>query len=184
MVPSAATEIGLVRSAFGPRPGGGLAVVDLGRLAVDAGPPDGWLSVADWTLVVVGDAAAAAVRLKERADELVSRTAGRVGLVVVGGSSFRSRELAEFTGLAAMGDLPFDPVSAAVASGSSGSGRRLERSRLLASTRSLAEAVEDHTRDALPPGSPTDGAAMGRSADEVRPNPGLRANPVLVDGAA
>ena len=142
LVPAGATEAELVRQAFGSRSGDGLAVVDLGRLAVDAGSPDGWLSVADWTLVVVGGDAAAAVRVKERADELVSRTAGRIGLVVVGGHTFRSRELAEFTGLDAMGDLPFDPVSAAVASGASGAGRRLERSRLLASTRRVAEAVD------------------------------------------
>jgi hypothetical protein len=184
-VPSASTEVGLVRDAFSPRSGGGLAVIDLGRLAVGTGSADAWLSAADWTLVVVGDDAAAAVRVKDRADELISRTTGRVGLVVVGGTSFRARELAEFTGIAAMGELPFDPASAAVASGASGAGRRLERSRLLASTRRLAEAVEDCTRGGQVPGSPNDDPATGRSVDDaVDQGIDLRTSPLLVDGAA
>jgi hypothetical protein len=183
-VPADPTDVELVRDAFSSRAGGGLAIVDLGRLAVAAGSADGWLGAADWTVVVVGGDAAAAVRIKERADELVARTTGRIGLVVVGGNDFRSRDLAEFTGLADLGDLAFDPVSAAVASGASGSGRRLERSRLLASMRRVAEAVEARTHDAPVPGSPTDRAAMGRPVDDaVDPGADRRADPLLVDGA-
>ncbi len=146
-VPADASEARLVRVAFSSQAGDGLAVIDLGRLPVVKDGAGGWLSAADYTIVMVRDDAAAALRVRERAKELIELTEGRVGVVVVGDTAFRSRELAEFTGLAPLGDIPFDPASARVASGESGAGRRLERSRLLASTRRVAEAVGDRTGD-------------------------------------
>jgi hypothetical protein len=101
----------------------------------------GWLEAGDWAVVVVRDDPAAAVRVREHAAELLGRTQGHLGLVVVGGSAFRCRELAECTGLVPLGDVPFDPESAAVASGASGAARRLDRSRLLATARRVGETL-------------------------------------------
>ena len=123
----------------------GLVVVDLGRVPHCPGATDGWLEAADWTVVVVRDEPAGAVRVRENAAELLERTGGRLGLVVVGAHGFRCRELTELTGLVPLGDVPFDPESAAVASGASGAGRRLDRSQLLAKVRRVGAVVAGRT---------------------------------------
>ncbi|HEY5244049.1 MAG TPA: hypothetical protein VIJ60_00125 [Acidimicrobiales bacterium] len=170
-VPADSSEARLVRAAFGSRASDGLAVIDLGRFPGVMDVAGSWLTTADYTIVMVRDDAAAALRVRERAEELVRRTEGRVGVVVVGGTGFDSRELAEFTGLAPLGDLPFDPVSAGVASGASGAGRRLERSRLLASTRRVAEFVDDRTGDVAMHDAASDGVVVPTSTHEpVRPS--------------
>ena len=125
--------------------GSGLVVIDLGRLPHTVGETDGWLEAADWTVVVVRDDPPGAVRVRDRAAELLARTEGRLGLVVVGAHGFRCRELTELTGLVPLGDVPFDPESAAVASGASRAGRRLDRSQLLATVRRVAVVVAART---------------------------------------
>jgi len=146
-----APEALVVRDAPGGGRGDGVVVVDLGRASRDLTDTGGWLEAGDLSILVVRDDAAAALRVRDRAAELLDRTDGRLGLVVVGGSSFRCRELAEFTGIAALGDVAFDPENAAVASGASGASRRLEHSRLLASVRRVGERVAIQTREgALP----------------------------------
>jgi hypothetical protein len=125
--------------------GPGLVVIDLGRLPHAMEATDGWLEAADWTVVVVRDDPAGAVRVRNRAAELLARTEGRLGLVVVGANGFRCRELTELAGLVPLGDVPFDPESAAVASGASGAVRRLDRSQLLATVRRVALVVAART---------------------------------------
>jgi hypothetical protein len=140
--------------------GAGLTVIDLGRVAHGSGATDGWLESADWTVVVVRDDPPAAVRVRERAAELLDRTGGRLGLVVVGTTGFRCRELSERTGLVPLGDVPFDPESAAVASGSSGARRRLDRSQLLATVRRVGLVVADRTGGGGPVPTEADPEAM------------------------
>ena len=172
--------------------GAGLTVIDLGRMPHASGPTDGWLESADWTVVVVRDDPPAAVRVRERAAELLDRTGGRLGLVVVGTTGFRCRELSERTGLVPLGDVPFDPESAAVASGSSGARRRLDRSQLRATVRRVGAVVADRTGgagpvpteadpEAMPPGDPVgDRSTMVARLSSLWPA-GRR---LLVDGVA
>jgi len=190
-----APEAEVVRVGFGGDGGGGLAVVDLGRVSPGPGLADGWLVAGDCSVLVVRDDAAAAVRVRARAAELLELTEGRLGLVMVGGTAFRCHELAEFTGLVPLGDVPFDPQSAAVASGASGAGRRLERSRLLASARRVGEAVGRAVGDGC--GAPVPGRTVVGAADVPASDPGGEPSKVgslmslrpsgrrpLVDGAA
>ncbi len=159
-------EAQVVRAGPGGDRGAGVVVVDLGRAPRDRTDTGGWLAAGDLSILVVRDDAAAALRVRDRATELLDRTDGRLGLVVVGGSTFRCRELAEFTGIAPLGDVAFDPESAAVASGASGAGRRLERSRLLASARRVGERVADRTGDGAlreHPVEGTDDQVLGRT---------------------
>jgi len=148
----------IVRADPGDDRGDGVVVVDLGRAPRGLTDIGSWLEAGDLSILVVRDDAAAALRVRDRATELLDRTEGRLGLVVVGGSAFRCRELADFTGIAALGDVAFDPENAAVASGASGAGRRLERSRLLASARRVGECVAVRTREGVPPGHLIDGS--------------------------
>jgi hypothetical protein len=146
----------------------GLVVVDLGRLPHDSVETEGWLEAADWTVVVVRDDPAGAVRVGHRAAELLARTEGRLGLVVVGVNGFRCRELAGLTGIDPMGDVPFDSESAAVASGVSGAGRRLGRSQLLASVRRVGVVVASRTGSAaqVPTEADTEVGAEGSSVGD------------------
>ena len=134
-------ESGVVRSAFGHDGDAGLAVVDLGRVPVGADATPGWLERSDLSILVVRDDPSAALHVRARAAELLDRTGGALGILVVGGVAFRCRELAEFAGLPPLGDVPFDPSTAAVASGRSASGRRLARSRLLVAMRRAARVA-------------------------------------------
>ena len=140
--------------------GNGLVVVDLGRVPHGPGATDGWLEAADWTVVVVRDEPAGAVRVRQQAAELLDRTGGRLGLVVVGVNGFRCRELSALTGLVPLGDVPFDPDSAAVASGVSGAGRRLDRSQLLAEVRRVGAVVAGQTVGTRPDPTGADPDAM------------------------
>lgn len=142
----------------------GLVVVDLGRRLVDSGPQDDWFRRCEVSVLVTGGATAAALHVRAHAARLVEVTSGRLGVLVVGSGASTSDEVAAFTGIRALGDVPFDPRSAAVASGASGAGRRLERSALLAAVRRVAIGLADRTaetatRDTVPDdhGSP-DGA--------------------------
>ena len=162
-----APEALVVRAGPGGDAGDGVVVVDLGRVSRDLTDSGGWLEAGDLSILVVRDDPAAALRVRDRATELLDRTDGRLGLVVVGGATFRCRELAEFTGIAALGDVTFDPENAAVASGASGAGRRLERSRLLASARRVGERAATRTREGALPEHLVDGShdrALGERA--------------------
>jgi len=134
-------EAEAVRNGIVGADGHGLVVIDLGRLPHGPEAGAGWLESGSCAVLVARDDPAAAVRVRSRAAELLERTGGRVGLVLVGGTAFSCRELADLTDLVPMGELPFDPASAAVATGASGAGRRLERSHLLASVRRVGDAV-------------------------------------------
>jgi len=125
-------------------------VVDLGRRVVATGPQDHWLGRCEASVLVISGDAAAALHARAHAARLVEVTSGRLGVVVVGSGAGTSDEIAAFTGIRALGDVPFDPRSAAVASGASGAGRRLERSALLAAVRRIALRLEDRTAELVP----------------------------------
>jgi hypothetical protein len=142
----------------------GLTLVDLGRCAEDDEVSDSWLNLSDVSVLVVRGDPSGVVQVRERADGLLHRCSGRLGIVVVGGGRYGCREVSEFTGITALGEVPFDPAAADVASGASGAGHRLERSLLWIAAGRLAVAVAariedgweagqtlDH--DAVPPGA-------------------------------
>lgn len=129
----------------------GLAVVDLGRHVTGAGAQRDWLARCDASILVVGGETSAALHARARAARLTEVTGGRLDVVVVGSGDRDSTEVGGFTGIRALGDVPFDPQSAAVASGASGAGRRLERSSLLAAVRRIAERLDDRSVPEVPP---------------------------------
>jgi hypothetical protein len=167
-------ESEVVRSAFSPNGDAGLAVVDLGRVPVGADAAPGWLELSDLSILVVRDDPSAALHVRARAAELLDRTGGALGVLLVGGVAFRCRELAEFAGLPPLGDVPFDPSSAAVASGRSASGRRLAHSRLLVAMRRAARVAA--TRVAATRVANIDGAVAGADV-VVAPDAAMPAAP-------
>ncbi len=136
-------DVAIVRGASG------LMVVDLGRVVpTSPGPTEwerSWLRACDGALVVVDGEPTGALHVRTHAAALLDCTAGRLGLVVVGAGSPSGDDVGSFAGVRSFGDVPRDPAAAAVASGASGSGRRLERSRLLASARRIADALAELT---------------------------------------
>jgi hypothetical protein len=116
------------------------------------------MECSDLSILVVRDDPSAALHVRARAAELLDRTGGALGVLLVGGVAFRCRELAEFAGLPPLGDVPFDPPSAAVASGRSASGRRLARSRLLVAMRRAARLAA--TRVAVIDGADVDAGTV------------------------
>lgn len=175
-------EAQVVRAGLGAD---GVAIVDLGRVIEVTDPIDGWLSAGDYAVLVAGGDAAAAVRVWARAPELLERTAGRLGVVVVGGTACSCHELADFCGLDALGDVPRDAVAAAVASGAASGARRLERSRLLASARHLGASVARRI-DGAPTRTVDDPRVTGVQSSGGPIPPGHRSGrrPSVSEGAA
>lgn len=144
--PAATDEGAAIRSG----PGGtseespGLTIVDLGRLGADDAVSESWLDVSDASLVVVRGDVSSAVHLRDRVEHLAAACQGRLGTVVVAGD-YSGRDLQDFTGLASVADVPFDPAAAAVACGGTGSGRRLERSPLWLAVVRLAVHLESRS---------------------------------------
>ena len=162
-------EARVARGGPGGGHGDGVVFVDLGRVSRDRTDTGGWLEEGDQAILVVRDDAAAALRARDRASELLDRTEGRIGLVVVGGTNFRSCELAEFTGIEALGDVAFDPENAALASGASGGGRRFERSRLVESARRIGASVASRTGEMVPQDHQVDTAGIRTLNGRVAP---------------
>jgi hypothetical protein len=125
---------------------GGLAIVDLGRFGHGDVLSESWLEHSDVSLLVCRGDVSSAVQLKDRYLRLDEVCRGRLGVVVVGGG-YSSRALADFTGAPPLAQLPHDPSAADVASGASGSGRRLERSPLWLAAGRLASSVRGGLED-------------------------------------
>ena len=165
--------------AADPPGGRGLTLVDLGRTVPGDAVTDSWMHAAEVTLVVVRGDAASALHVRNRIGGLATVAGDRIRLVAVGGP-YRTRDLEGFAGVPVLGHLPFDLAAAEVASGSSGSGRRLERSPLWAAVERLADTLADDLEvDRCPPGAsvghagrtdPGPGAGAGAGADaDVHP---------------
>ncbi len=118
----------------------GLTVVDLGRYSEGDKVSGSWLRSSDISVLVVPGEASAAVTLRGRAPQLLDTCEGRLGLAVLGGT-YGCSDMATFTGIDGICDLPVDPSAAAMACGGPGSGRRLELSLLWAAVGKLADAL-------------------------------------------
>ena len=149
----------------------GLVVVDLGRLRTDDPVSSSWIRRSDAALVVVAGDAAAAVQLRDRAPELRDSAGDRLGVVAVRGG-YSLDDLSGFAGLPVVGELPFDRSAAAVASGGSAAGRRLERSLLWVAATRLAVTLEAQLRSGPGdhPGAPGDDGVPARSGPARRQN--------------
>ncbi len=130
-------------------------LIDLGRLAPDDRASAAWLEHSDVVVVCSRSDAASVVRIRERAPVLLERYPDRVCLAIVGSGDHAISEIQRFTGIPVLAVVPFDPTSAAVATGRRQSRRRLRRS-LLATTAARMAAT-------LAGGSA--GGGDGKSAD-------------------
>jgi hypothetical protein len=126
-----------------PSEGGWDVLADLGRMVPGHAGGDRWLERSDVVAVLVRGDASSVFHVRGLADRLRSRCGARAVLVVVEGGLHGPREIEAFTGLPVAGTVPFDPAAASVASGCQGSARRLSRSALAASARSLAASLSN-----------------------------------------
>ena len=115
-------------------------VIDGGRVVLEdiPGATTGWLDHSDSVVVVVRRDAPSIFSVRDRTRALEDRWGSRVSLVVVGNGRHHNAAIEDFTGLAVIGEVPFDHAAARVASGGGGAGRRLSRSLLVVSARRLA----------------------------------------------
>ncbi len=132
-------------------------VVDGGRLLPEWASTGTatWLDRSDRVVVVVRRNAPSILHVRDRAQALIDRHGNRVCLVVVGAGRHHNSAVEEFTGLPVIGEVPFEPETAQVASGEGRAGRHLSRSLLVVSARRLAVAlagpeVGDHDGDDRP----------------------------------
>jgi hypothetical protein len=116
-------------------------LVDLGRLLPGVLSAGGWLNHSDVLALVLGSDAASVLHMRDRAAAVVGRCKDRVGLIVVRSGDYCGSEIERFTGIPVIGEIPFDPAAAAVATGGKGSDRRLSRSLLVASAFRLAATL-------------------------------------------
>ncbi len=129
-----------------------VAIMDLGRFSIGDDLSGSWLRAGDISVVVTGGEASAALHLRQRASELLDLCGGQLALLVVGSGPYGCRAMSEFTGIESLGDLPCDSAAAAVASGASGSARRLERSLLWIRAGRLAVTMAQRLDGAEAPG--------------------------------
>jgi MinD-like ATPase involved in chromosome partitioning or flagellar assembly len=114
-------------------------LVDVGRLPEGELPVSGWLARSDSVVILLRNDATSLLHIRNRAREIHAVCGDRAALAVVGSTRYGKEEIAEFTGLPVVGNVPFDPVAAAVAAGDQGSERRLSRSFLVNSALHLSQ---------------------------------------------
>ena len=163
--PADSEEGTVVRTYSDPAGGSGrfrgLTVVDLGRYTEGDTVSGSWLLKSDISVLVVPGDASVAVNLRDRAPQLLETCEGRLELVVVGGT-YGCSDMAAFTGIVGIADLPIES-SAAAACRTPGSGRRLELSLLWAAVGKLADSLTHRLETGWPeigaPDGPTDAPA-------------------------
>jgi hypothetical protein len=139
-------------------------VADCGRV-VDGAPA--WTRSAAFVLLLVrqaGTSAAATVARVDRAVEvagLLHQTAGRVGLVVVGGRPYQPGEIAEMVDCDLLGVLPEDPAGAGLVAGAWTVGRGPSRSPLARAARPIAARIVE----SLAAGSPVAGGVRRQEVE-------------------
>ncbi len=148
----------LVQSASSANDGSADLVVDLGRLSVEAAGLV--VCTPDVVVIVLRGDAASVVKVAARSSELIDRWGDRLGLVVVGPGGHPVADVEAFVGIPVIGELPFDPEAAAVASGQGARGRRLRRSSLAKAAARLAESLADEDADSPTSGIGADPAAQ------------------------
>jgi MinD-like ATPase involved in chromosome partitioning or flagellar assembly len=127
-------------------------LVDVGRLPQGDLPASGWLARSDKVVILLRNDAASLLHARNRAREILAVCGDRVALAVVGDNRYGNEDIAEFTGMPVIGNVPFDPVAAAVAAGDQGSERRLSRSFLINSALHLSQSLCGP--DSAPVGTP------------------------------
>lgn len=162
-------EVALVSDIWDTRPAGWDALVDLGRLQPAGHDASRWLDRSDAVVVVSRSDAASVVQLRERAASLLTRCEHRIGLVVVGSGSYSGMEIERFTAIPLLGEIPFEPVAAAVASGEKGGGRRLSRSLLTVSAARLAGTLVRRVEARLGSGDPVRPSSQPHGSGRDRP---------------
>jgi hypothetical protein len=113
-------------------------LIDLGRLIAGDGRAVACLNQSDAIVVGVRSDAASVMHVRENAPRLFARYADRVGLAVIRSGCYSNAEIEEFTGIPTVGEVPSDPMAAAVATGETPGKRRLRRSLLVPSAARLA----------------------------------------------
>ncbi len=108
-------------------------LVDLGRILPGRPSPGGWVEHADTVVVVLRSDAAWVLQIRDASPTLLAGCLERTGLVVVPTGGYPSSEIQRFTGLPVIGEIPYDPAAAAIATDGHGSRRRLSRSSLVSS---------------------------------------------------
>jgi cellulose biosynthesis protein BcsQ len=116
-------------------------LVDVGRLPEGDLPASGWLARSDTVVILLRNDATSLLHVRNRAREILAVCGDRVALAVVGDTRYGNEDIAEFTGLPVIGNVPFDPAAAAVAAGDQGSERRLSRSFLTNSALHLSQVL-------------------------------------------
>jgi hypothetical protein len=105
----------------------------------------------DAAIIVLRGDAASVLNLRDRAAALLDRCGDRVALAAILTGEYPSTDIAGFTGIPVVAEIPFDPAAAAVVAGGRGRGgtRRLARSQLVRSATRLAVALSGG--DTAPP---------------------------------
>jgi hypothetical protein len=143
-------------------PGGQWDVlIDLGRITSGDGRSVTCLGQSNAIVIGLKSDAASAMHVRENVPRLFARFADRVGLAVIRGGGYSVAEIETFTGIPVIGEVPFDPMAAAVATGDKLGKRRLRRSLLVPSAARLA------TRLAQPPIAEDGGRIAGGLADQA-----------------
>ena len=140
--PEAVRSIAALLASAKSSPGGQWDVlIDLGRLIAGDGRAVACLNQSDAIVVGVRRDAASVMHVRENAPRLFARYADRVGLAVIQSGCYSNAEIEEFTGIPAVGEVPSDPMAAAVATGETSGKRRLRRSLLVPSAARLASRL-------------------------------------------
>jgi MinD-like ATPase involved in chromosome partitioning or flagellar assembly len=124
-------------------PGGRDLVVDMGRLPVREDVANRWIGESEEFVLVSKADPPSLINVRLRTASLRERFGQKLGLVVVGPRRRSDEEIEAFTGMRLLARVPWDSAAAAAASGERGGGRRLSRSRLVASAARLASELAE-----------------------------------------
>lgn len=131
----------LLASAKSAPEGSWDVLLDLGRVGADEKKSTVCLEHSDSVVIVHCSDVASVMQVYERTTTVLGEHRDRIGLVVIRNGCYSSAEIEKFTGLPVVGEIPFDPSAASVATGEKPGERRLRRSQLVMSAHRLAVAL-------------------------------------------
>jgi hypothetical protein len=142
----AVNSIAALLASAGSSPGGQWDVlIDLGRIISGDGRSVTCLDQSDAIVIGLKSDAASAMHVRENVPRLFAPFSNRVGLAVIRGGGYSVAEIEEFTGIPVIGEVPSDPMAAAVATGDKVGKRRLRRSLLVPGAARLATRLVQPT---------------------------------------
>lgn len=126
-------------------------LVDLGRLS--SGTPAAWLAAPTDLLLVLEPTLRGASAARSTLTWLLERRpdACRVAAVLTGHGPYGAAEIGDALGISVAGAIAHDPAAARVLCGEAPTSRGFDRSRLIRSARSLADALAATARPAAEP---------------------------------